>query len=81
MPPLDYVWVKTDIYEQTVWRKYWTSLYHSVIVLTGNDAGPRGDFQLMTISVYLVLGAFANANIFGELAVLIAILNAKTSNF
>ena len=44
MPPLDYVWVETDIYEQTVWRKYWMSLYHSVNTLTGNDLGPRGNF-------------------------------------
>ena len=44
IPPLDYVWVETTLYEQSSMYKYWISLYHSVLLLSGNDVGPRGDF-------------------------------------
>jgi len=47
LPPLDYVYVVTDFYNETLEFKYWSSLYHSVLMLTGNDVGPRGDAQLI----------------------------------
>jgi hypothetical protein len=81
IPPLDYVWVDTDIWEQPLARKYWMTLYHAVLLLTGNDIGPRGDAQVIIATVSLILGAFINANIFGELAVLISALNRKSSRF
>ena len=40
LPPMDYVWVGTDLYEWTKWDQYWNSQYHSVLMLTGNDVGP-----------------------------------------
>ena len=42
MPPLDYVWVETHVYESSLAFQYWIAFYHSVLVLTGNDIGPRG---------------------------------------
>ena len=61
--------------------KYWMSLYHAVLMLTGNDIGPRGNFQLALTSVSVTMGAIINANIFGELAVLVAALNRKATQF
>jgi hypothetical protein len=37
--------------------------------------GPRGNFQIALLAVFVTLGAFINANIFGEFAVLISALN------
>ena len=46
IPPLDYLHLETTLYESTTFYQYWTSLYHSVLLLTGNDVGPRGNFQV-----------------------------------
>ena len=46
IPPLDYVFIETEVYQQTNAYQYWISLYHSVLMLTGNDVGPRGNYQV-----------------------------------
>lgn len=81
MPPLDYVWVKTDIYDMSTDYKYWMSLYHSVLILAGNDIGPRGELQLIVCMLFVTIGAIINGNIFGELAVLMAAMNRKQTRF
>lgn len=50
-------------------------------MLGGNDIGPRGTFQLAFITVLLFAGAIINANIFGNLAVLLQQLNRKATSF
>lgn len=44
IPPLDYVFVKTELYEEDKFYQYWSGIYHAVLMLTGNDLGPRGWF-------------------------------------
>ena len=56
-------------------------MYHAVLMLGGNDVGPRGTFQLMFVFIVLILGAIINANIFGNMAVLITAYNRKASIF
>lgn len=43
MPPLDYYLVYTHFYKLGLWYRYVESFYHSVLVLTGNDIGPRDE--------------------------------------
>lgn len=50
-------------------------------MLGGNDIGPRGDFQCTFVTVILLLSAIINANIFGNMAVVIQSLNRKAANF
>jgi hypothetical protein len=50
-------------------------------MLGGNDIGPRGSFQLAFITILLFAGAIINANIFGNIAVLLQQLNRKSTNF
>ena len=57
------------------------SIYHAVLMLGGNDIGPRGEFQLFFVTIMLLLAAIINANIFGNMAVLIQALNRKVANF
>ena len=52
-----------------------------MLVLTGNDVGPRGANQLAIVATFVTLGAIINANIFGELAVLVQALNRKSAHF
>lgn len=81
IPPLDYVFIETDLYKEDTLYQYLLSLYHSVLVLTGNDVGPRDSFQLAVISFFITVGAIVNANLFGEFAVLISALNRKATKF
>ncbi|CAI2372633.1 unnamed protein product [Moneuplotes crassus] len=81
IPPLDYVFITTNLFEDGAWFQYSNSLYHAVLMLGGNDVGPRGSFQLLFVFVILILGAIINANIFGNMAVLISAYNRKASIF
>ena len=81
IPPLDYVYIVTGIYEETVLMKYFTALYYSTVLLAGGDIGPRGEVQLWFWIVTLIVWAIINANIFGNLAVLISSMNRKSTLF
>lgn len=50
-------------------------------MLGGNDVGPRGNLQLAFVTIMLIMAAIINANIFGNIAVLIQSLNRKAANF
>lgn len=79
-PPLD-LGSDNVIYEQPIIRQYFISLYHSVLLLTGNDILPVGDIQIFFVLFSNTLGAIINANILGNMAVLIQDLNKKTDAF
>ncbi|CAI2370632.1 unnamed protein product [Moneuplotes crassus] len=81
IPPLDYVWVETELYDQGAFHQYLNALYHAVLMLGGNDVGPRGNFQLTFVSITLLAAAIINANIFGNMAVILQSLNKKATNF
>ncbi|CAI2367564.1 unnamed protein product [Moneuplotes crassus] len=81
MPPLDYVWVETGLYNSGSFHQYLNALYHAILMLGGNDVGPRGNFQLIFVCVTLLTGAIINANIFGNMAVILQSLNKKATNF
>ena len=79
MPPLDYVWVATNFYQQSQFFKYSMCLYYVVNIQVGNEIGPRGIFQLLYLSVLLLMSAFINATIFGNITVILQAMNKKTS--
>lgn len=81
IPPLDYVFIETHIYKDTLSMRYWNAIYHSTLLLAGNDLGPRGDLQLIFCVITLLICAIINANIFGNLAVLVSALNRKSTQF
>lgn len=57
------------------------SLHTSVILITGNDVNPQTTLQVAISGVATFMGALINANIFGELAVLMAELSHKQEQF
>lgn len=71
----------TDLYDRDIYYKYWDSFYHSVMMLNGNEVGPRDFIQYVYVSSLLIIGAMLNANIFGNMAVLLQELNKKASRF
>ena len=81
VPPLDYVDPEADLYEATIVHKYFISIYHAVLLLTGNDILPIGTFQIAFCGVFITIGAIINANIFGNMALIISELNKKSAEF
>ena len=81
LPPLDYLWVQTDIYERSWTYQYWMAMYHSTLVMAGNDIGPRGTVQIAFCFLFILCGCIINANIFGEMVVLMAEMNKKIALF
>ena len=81
IPPLDYVFITTEIYDEGSFMQYCSSAYHAVLMLGGNDIGPRGEFQLIFVSGILLIGAIINSIIFGNMAVVLQSLNRKSTVF
>ena len=81
IPPLDYMFVKTDLYDRDTMYQYWITFYHAVMMLNGNEVGPRTFIQYFFVSIFLVVGMVLNANIFGNMAVLLQEINKKSSRF
>lgn len=50
-------------------------------MLNGDELGPRTTRALWLISIILLFGAIINANIFGNLAVIIGEMTKKASRF
>ena len=81
IPPLDYVFVNTEFYNEDVFFQYCTCVYYIVNVMVGNEIGPRGELQLLFLALLLMLSAFINANIFGLISMLIQQMNHRSSKF
>lgn len=79
--PLDIGSEDEFLYDDSTLRKYFMSIYHSVLLMTGNDAFPVGDIQVFFVVFSNTVGAIINANILGNMAVLIQDLNRKQDAF
>lgn len=73
--------VATNFYSESDEYKYFHSFYYSVNMLNGNEVGSRHVGSLVFVSIILMLGAIVNANIFGNMAVIIQDLNRKASKY
>lgn len=81
MPPYDEMNSHSDIYNESSFSQYLTSIYYSILLLAGNDMLPQGDKQIVFLSIALFAAAIINANIFGNIAVLLQQIYRKTAQF
>ena len=81
VPPLYPGDVSSDFYEETSLFQYIISLYYSVLLLAGNDMSPQGYAQIIFATIMLFAASIINANIFGNIAVLLQQIYRKSSNF
>ena len=72
---------KYIIYDSSIPMQYFCALHGAILLMTGNDVGPRTSLQVYLGAFGLFTGAMINANIFGELAVLITSVSSKTNSF
>lgn len=71
----------TDFYEERLMSQFITMFYTGVLLLNGNEIGPRNPLEFIFVSIVLVFSAVINAHIFGSLAVIIQELNKKSASF
>lgn len=71
VPNMDFIYFKTDLYDSVNSRKYWNSMYHSVMLFGVNEMAPRNTMELALSSFIMLFSAMVNANIFGQMAVLV----------
>ena len=51
--------------------------YNAILVLTGNDIGPKSIYLLIMDIIMLITGALFNANIFGTISSIYSSINRK----
>ena len=73
-----------DLYQ--LYSKDWSvqyiyCLHSSILVCLGTDIGPRGAIQAILGAWGVFFGTFINANIFGELALILSELNRLENSF
>ena len=81
IPPLDEMYDNTIIYQRHHFYQYLTSLYYSVLMLAGNDLNPQGVTELIFATIFILAASIINANIFGNIAVILQQINKRSSSF
>lgn len=81
VPPYDFLYVQSWIFEDTLAMKYWTAIYHSTSIVAANDISPRNIGQLIFCVVGLLTCAIINANILGNITMIVTSMNKKVAAF
>lgn len=82
IPPVDQPSGKYySLYSKAFAQQYLYALYSTVLNCLGNDIQPRDVYQTAICGLGLVLGALINANIFGELSLILSGLNINEKMF
>ena len=81
VPTMDYIFASTELFGQSIFWKYCNSVYHSVMLFGVNEMASRTALVLSLSSFIMLFSAMINANIFGQMAVLIDDLNKKSVKF
>ena len=79
--PLEGIDPNNDLYNSTTTHKYLISVYYSILLLTCNDITPLGQWKIFFCTSAVTIGAIINANIFGNMALIIQNLNVKNTEF
>lgn len=71
----------TNLFNEEIDYQYWASIYNSILMLAGNELGPRTNMELIFVSIMLLAGSLIFANIFGEMAVLVQVMTKRQVKF
>lgn len=81
VPTMDYIFYSTTLYNEGIWVQYWSSMYHSVMLFGVNEMASRSMLVLISSSFIMLFSAMVNANIIGQVAVLIGEMSKKSVKF
>lgn len=89
--PLDWKYYSTSdttnrhrFYDDTLTTpamQYWMSFYTSVIMIKGNEIGPRTEMEVLLCAFILIFDLIVAGNIFGNVSVLVQMSNRKSTSF
>ena len=72
---MDFIFYKEyeqyEVFTAGFFRRYWKAFYTGIYLLGDGEVCPRTTFELAFASVIMILSAMLNANIFGNMAVLV----------
>lgn len=71
----------TTLYDKPKIYQYLIAFYHAILILNGNEVGPRDVPEYLWVIATLLAGAMLNATIFGNIAVLLQEINKKEARF
>jgi len=82
VPPSDETTTGASIYTMNDYLfKYSTALYYSLRLYTVRDIGPTVLLERMFFAIFAIISAMINANIFGNIYVLISEMNARPNSY
>lgn len=55
IPPLDWLYAETQMFESSLSLKYWTMIYYSTNIMSGGDIGPINVAQLIFCTTALIV--------------------------
>ena len=67
--------------EAGIVKKMLYSLYYSILMLGLNEIGPVNNIEFVYVTFGLILTSLVNAQIFGEMAVLISTISKKKTSY
>ena len=71
IPPLEGIDPNADLFSSSTVHRYLISVYYSILLITCNDITPVGQWKILFCTSAVTLGAIINANIFGNMALII----------
>lgn len=81
VPNMDFIFFSTTVFKEGIWYQYWSSMYHSVMLFGVNEMAARTTWVLIMSSFIMLLSAMVNANMMGQVAVLIGDMSKKSVKF
>lgn len=72
IPPTDFVWAETKIFQEDITQQYIATFYHSIMIFGLNEVAPSNMDEMIGLVMLLILSAIANAYIFGEMSNLVS---------
>jgi len=77
IPPSEGSKAATILVEKDLIERYTIALYYSMRLFTVRDIGPTSLLERMFFAIFAIISAMINANIFGNIYVLISDFNAR----
>ena len=71
VPPTDFGDIQSDIFvsEEGLAYRYFKMMYHSTLIYAMVDISTRGEYEIVVLSMLIIVMAIINAIVFGQFAV------------
>ena len=56
-PNLDFIYGETELFSKSIELRYWTSMYHAVLMFGVNEVVPRTTFEIAFVSFVMLVSS------------------------